>query len=106
MNSPPTPAYIPPELEEKHRLRAAVRVPNDALVTERITGERDPRVLRQLEGGFARELAGRVSVCATTPFDYNARTGFLAEIFVFTREELAAVLERHYLVMESLPPIP
>ena len=89
-----TAPYIPSEIVEKHRLRAAVRLPAADALTMRLGGEKEP-MLHNLAACLAREMAPRLRV-DSQPFDFGHYYGFHAEVFVFTRDELAELLETRY----------
>jgi len=97
-------AYIPLEIVEKHCLRAYINQPASEVLSARLGGGNE-KARTDLAHHLARRLAPRLKL-RSEPIGYNNSYRSTAEIFVFTREELAAVLERHYIVMESLPPIP
>ena len=101
-------ARIPLEIIGKHRLVATIRQPAHVALTARLVGDSSDihrALAQQLAQQLARNIFNRIKFSA----DFDPHEGLYrhaAEVFVFTREELAAVLERHYLAMESLPPIP
>lgn len=97
-------ARIPPEIIGKHRLVAAIRQPARVALTARLVGDSSD-IHRALAQQLARNISNRIKF-STDFVPYEDLYRHAAEVFVFTREELAAVLERHYIVMEPLPPIP
>ena len=94
-------AYIPPEIVKKHCLRAYINQPASEVLSARLGGGNE-NAQTALAHQLARHLAPRLKLRSEL-VDYNHSYRSTAEIFVFTREELAAVLERHYIVMEPLP---
>jgi DNA-binding transcriptional ArsR family regulator len=92
--------YIPPEIAEKHRLVAAVRQPASAALTMRLGGD-DSSVRRPLSQLFANKIVSRIKI-KSEERDYGDTYLHLGEIFVFTREELAEILESRYIRMEPL----
>ena len=96
-------ARIPPEIIGKHRLVAAIRQPAHVALTARLVGDSSD-IHRALAQQLAQQLARSNRIKFSADFvPYEGLYRHAAEVFVFTREELAAVLERHYLVMEPLP---
>lgn len=98
-------ARIPPEIIGKHRLVAAIRQPAHVALTARLGGDSSDihrALAQQLAQQLARNISNRIKFSADF-VPYEGLYRHAAEVFVFTREELAAVLERHYIVMEPLP---
>jgi hypothetical protein len=92
--------YIPPEIVEKHYIRTYVEQPAHEALTTRLGGS-DEVVRASLAHQIARYIAPRLKL-HTERADYNSVYRSTAEIFVFTHEELAAILESRYIRMEPL----
>jgi hypothetical protein len=93
--------YIPPEIVEKHYIRTYVEQPAHEALTTRLGGSAEG-VRARLAHQIAFYIAPRLKL-HTERANYNSVYRSTAEIFVFTHEELAAILEARYIRMEPLP---
>ena len=95
--------YIPREIVEKHRLRVALRVEPSVALNARLEPKEEDPILGRLARSFVPEIVKRMSYM-TEPQNYNQSIACCAELFVFTREELADILESRYLRVEPWQP--